>query len=147
MNRLILLGVASGALIAAPAAAPAAAVPGPETSQASTALNLRLTVGVYCSVRHQSTDIGAAPGGAVRLGTLVEYCNAPRGYELVINYTPGSLRNARVFAGEDQVVLDGSGQAILSRSNGPRIRQREVSAIPGKNGFDASRLDVQIIPS
>ena len=146
--KRILLGTASAALVAAPAAAPAALTP--ETaarSEASMAFNLHLTVDVYCSVKHQAGDLGTAPGGAVPLGTVREYCNAPRGYELVVTYAPGSLRGAKIIAGEDQVVLDGSGQAILSRSPGPRVRQREVSAIPGEHGFDTTRFELQIIPS
>jgi len=66
---------------------------------------------------------------------------------LLVTYAPGSLRGARIIAGDDQVVLDGSGQAVLSRSPGPRIRERPVSAVPGEHGFDTSRFELQIIPS
>jgi hypothetical protein len=147
MKQLILLGIAS-AVIAAPAAAPAAPIPdSPTTSETSTGINLRLTVGVSCSVRHQAGGLGAPSGGAISLGTLREYCNSPRGYELLVTYAPGSLRGARIIAGDDQVVLDGSCLAVLSRSPGPRIRERPVSAVPGEHGFDTSRFELQIIPS
>ena len=131
------LGVASIALALTPMAAFAA----------SFSYNLRLTVAVHCTVQHQGTGYGAQNGDALSLGTFREYCNAPQGYELVVNYAPGSLRGARIYAGNDQIVLDGSGRAVLSRTSGPNIRERAISMAPGANGFDTNRLDLNIIPS
>jgi hypothetical protein len=138
MMRKLLLGVASLALTLAPTTAFAAP---------SFGYNLRLTVALHCTVKHQGMGYGAVSGDAVSLGTFREYCNAPSGYQLVVNYAPGSLRGARLFAGNDEIVLDGSGQAVLSRATGPRIRERVISMAPGTNGFDTDRLDLNIIPS
>lgn len=131
------LGVASIALAMTPMAAFAA----------SFSYNLRLTVAVHCTVQHQGTGYGAQDGDALSLGTFREYCNAPQGYELVVNYAPGSLRGARIYAGGTEIVLDGSGRAILSRETGPKIQERAISMAPGANGFDTNRLDLNIIPS
>jgi hypothetical protein len=131
------LGVASMALAMTPMAA----------FGASFSYNLRLTVAVHCTVQHQGTGYGALNGDALSLGTFREYCNAPQGYELVVNYAPGSLRGARIYAGNAEIVLDGSGRAILSREEGPRIQERTISMVPGANGFDTNRLDLNIIPS
>lgn len=131
------LGMASIALALAPSAAFAA----------SFTYNLRLTVAVNCTVKHQGVGYGALNGDALSLGTFREYCNAPQGYELVVNYAPGSLRGARIYADGDEIVLDGSGRAVLSRATGPKIRERAISMTPGAAGFDTNRLDLNIIPS
>jgi hypothetical protein len=47
--------------------------------------------------------------------------------------------------GEDQVVLTGSGSAVLSRASGPSIRNRAVSATPGEAGFDTNVVQFHLI--
>jgi hypothetical protein len=137
MIRKFSLAIASVALAASPTAALAA----------SFGYNLQLTVALHCTVQHQPIGSGSTSGGAVSLGTFREYCNAPTGYNLVVYYAPGSLRGARIIAGSDEITLDGSGQAILSHAPGPRIRERPIAAIPGENGFDTDRLELQIVTS
>jgi hypothetical protein len=108
---------------------------------------LRLSVPVHCVVSFEGQGAGLADGaGGFSLGQLQEYCNAPRGYELVVSYTPGTLRGARLNAGGDQVVLDGSGEEVISRVTGPRIQARQLAAAPGENGFDTDHLVFQIRP-
>ncbi|SLK10308.1 hypothetical protein SAMN06295987_11144 [Novosphingobium mathurense] len=136
MVRKVSLGIGCLALAILPLTAQAAAI----------GYNLQLTVPVFCSVRHQPTGSGIVDHGAISLGTFREYCNAPGGYEVVVNYAPGSLRGATLIAGSDVVVLNGSGQAVLSHTTGPRVRERIIAAIPGENGFDTDRLDIQILP-
>lgn len=135
MIRKLTLGIASAVLAAAPTTATAATF----------GFNLSLTVAVNCTVQHQATGLGAVSGGSISLGTFREYCNAPAGYDLVVSYAPGSMQGARVIAGNDEIVLNGSGRAVLSRSPGPRVRQRAISAIPGENGFDTDRLELTIV--
>ena len=130
-------GIARVELVAAPTTAMAASV----------GFNLRLTVAVQCTVQHQAIGFGVVSGDAVSLGTFREYCNAPAGYDLVINYEPGSLEGARIIAGNDEIILNGSGQAVLSRATGPRVRERPIAAIPGEQGFDTDRFELRIIPT
>ncbi|MBO9518313.1 MAG: hypothetical protein J7493_09620 [Porphyrobacter sp.] len=133
------LGLAGAVLIAVPTVAYAAS---------SFSYNLRATVPIQCSVRHNAAGFGVgAEGSGISLGTFREYCNAPGGYQVMVRYTPGTLRGARLIAGSDSVVLDGSGQAVLSRSTGPRIRERSISAIPGEHGFDTQQLELDILPT
>jgi hypothetical protein len=113
---------------------------------ASIGYNLRLTVPMYCSVRLTSPGMAQGGEGALPLGRFREYCNAPGGYQLVVRYMPGTLQGATILAGEDRVVLDGSGQTTISQSNGPRIREREISAAPGEQGFDTDRIEFLVIP-
>ncbi|WP_243451035.1 hypothetical protein [Sphingosinicella sp. CPCC 101087] len=107
---------------------------------------IRARVPVVCQV--QFRPIGATPidGTTIPLGEISEFCNAPGGYELVVNYAPGTMQGAVIVAGEDQVVLNGSGQAILTRSPRPRNRARLLSAMPGQQGFDTDRLDLRVQP-
>lgn len=137
MIKNIAFGVASLSLALAPTAAFAA----------SYSFNLRLQVPVHCTVKQQAIGSATAIGDAFALGTFREYCNAPGGYQLVVNYAPGSLQGARMIAGNDEIVLDGSGRAVLSRATGPAIRERLITMAPGANGFDTDRLDLNIIPS
>jgi hypothetical protein len=111
-------------------------------STATGTLNLRLTVPLVCTVSHQSSI--SAAGAGYRLGELREFCNSPRGYALVVNYAPGSMKGAVVAVGEERVVLDGSGRAVISQTPGPRIRDREIFAEPGAAGFDTDRLEFNV---
>jgi hypothetical protein len=113
---------------------------------ASGTYNLSLVVPVYCKVGFNGGGSSSAvDGGATPLGNLHEYCNAPAGYSLVVNYTPGALRGAELFVGSDRIVLDGSGHATVSQAQGPRIRNRPLAASPGENGFDTDRLDFELV--
>lgn len=132
-----LLGAGSMALALMPSCALAASV----------GYELRLVVPVYCTVKHQGTGYGASANGAVSLGTFREYCNSPRGYDLIVTYTPGALKGTKIIAGEEQITLDGSGRSILSRASGPRLRERVIAAVPGSNGFDTDRLELSIVPA
>jgi hypothetical protein len=136
MLRKFLLILANAGLMATPVSA-----------ADSASFNLRLRVDVHCTVQHQPVGYGVSVGGAVSLGQFREYCNAPNGYELVVSYTPGTLRGATIVAGDDRTILNGSGQAVLSRATGPRVRERMVTAIPGDDGFDTDRLELRIVPS
>lgn len=108
----------------------------------SSTFTVRATVPLICTVSHQSAI--SAAGAGYRLGALREFCNSPNGYSLVVTYTPGSMKGAVVAVGEERVVLDGSGRAVVSQAAGPRIRDREVFAEPGAAGFDTDRLEFNV---
>lgn len=135
MVRNIMLASAGIALAIAPQAALAAGY------------HLSATVAVHCSVQHGFAGYGQAAGEGISLGEIREYCNAANGYELVVDYTPGSLRGTTLIAGQDSVLLDGSGRAVLSRAQGPRIRERALVATPGQAGFDAHSVQFSVIVS
>lgn len=117
-------------------------------SAASLGYNLHMKIPVRCTVQHQPAGLGAkAADGRFSLGKFREYCNAPGGYQLVVTYTPGTLRGAKIIAGNNQILLDGSGRAVLAQSNGPGTQQRAISVIPGADGFNTNRIDLQILPS
>jgi len=135
MFRKIAIFIGSAAVAASPGAAVAE----------SGSYQLSVRVGVHCTVQHQLTGYGQPSGAGVSLGEIRELCNAQHGYELVVNYTPGSLRGTTIRAGDDEVVLNGSGQAVLSRVGGPRIRERALIATPGQSGFDAQSIQFSVL--
>ena len=106
--------------------------------------NLSLTVATHCTVSHSPIGASAGSSGEIVLGQIQEYCNAPTGYDVIVSYTPGTLRGAVLSAGEDRVVLNGSGEAVLSRSIGPRKRERMLVAVPGEAGFDTNMLQLRL---
>lgn len=103
---------------------------------------LRVVVPVICTVQHHAAI--AASGNGYVLGDLREYCNAPNGYRLAVDYAPGSLKGAVVAVGDSRVVLDGSGHTVISRERGPRVLDRQIFAAPGPAGFDTDRLQFNI---
>jgi hypothetical protein len=109
---------------------------------ATGSFHLRVQVPVACTVEHQAAVTPA--GAGFRLGNLHEFCNAPQGYSLVVNYAPGSLKGAMIAVGNERITLDGSGRGVVSRSQGPRVRDREVYAQPGAGGFDTDKLDFHL---
>ena len=107
---------------------------------------LRARVAMSCSARMQALPVAVEAANTFQLGTLQEYCNSPRGYALVVNYTPGTLQGMELTAGNESITLDGSGRALLSQVGGPKIRERQLFATPGENGFDGNSLSVHVLP-
>lgn len=113
------------------------------TTSATGGFVLRVNVPVRCALKHDGSTAGTA-GNVYRLGELKEYCNAPNGYAVVIDYQPGTMRGAVIMVGDERITLDGSGESVVSRATGPRIRSRAILAIPGPAGFDTDRLSFNI---
>jgi len=107
---------------------------------------VRARVPVHCVVQQQAPGVADANGASVSLGQFREYCNAPSGYELIVRYSPGTLQGTVLTSGSDTVVLNGSGEAVLSRASGPRMIERNIMAAPGENGFDTDRLELLLVP-
>ena len=113
-------------------------------SSGSKSITVSGQVPVICRVSHSGevTNEGRSFG----LGKLLEYCNAPGGFSLQVNYTPGSLKGAALQVGEKSIVLDGSGHNEVMRVGGPKIMTLNLLSTPGKNGFDADYLTFEVIP-
>lgn len=126
------------ALLIAPAASNATQTKG---------FQLKLSVPVNCSVNFSQNNVISSDGDNIPLGSFREYCNAASGYQLIVKYTPGTLRGARLLAGNDEITLNGSGEAVLTRSTQPRKRERSISVIPGEDGFNTNQLELYIIPN
>jgi hypothetical protein len=135
MNKEIGFAIAGIALCVGPAQA---------ASSAPSSFMLQLTVAATCTVSH-TPGLMQLGSGAYGLGALKEYCNVPQGYNVVVNYAPGTMKGAIIALGGDSVVLDGSGAAVVSRAPGPRIKDRALVATPGAAGFDTNVLSFQAV--
>lgn len=123
-----------------------ALVPAVGAGAESYGFTLQANIPVICVLQFQ-VGAGGADSGTVALGSLREFCNAPRGYDLVVSYTPGTLRGTTIQAGNSEIVLDGSGQSTVGHSPMPRIREIPLTASPGQNGFDTDFLRFDLLPS
>jgi hypothetical protein len=110
---------------------------------ATNGFGISLSVPVLCTLHHEPALVPV--GNGYDLGELTEFCNAPGGYEVSVNYAPGTMRGAIVSVGGESVRLDGSGRTTVSRAPGPRIRDRMIIAEPGAKGFDTDRLNFDIV--
>ena len=133
MTRLVLFSTAAATL--AMAIAPAQAATGQ--------IALSATAPVVCNISLSGTATVDAPG-AVRLGVVKELCNTPNGYLIQVAYTPGTLIGATVTLGSDQVLLDGSGLAVVSDTNGAGYRSRALSITAPSQALDTAALDLRI---
>lgn len=114
----------------------------PQSSTKSVVMTAQ--VPVICRVAHSGeiTNQGSSFG----LGKLLEYCNAPSGFSLEVNYTPGSLKGALLQVGDRAITLDGSGHNEVMRVGGPKILSQELVTTPGENGFDSAYLTFEVVP-
>ena len=98
-----------------------------------------------CNVAHRGsvTDGGTVFG----LGQLTEYCNAPGGFALYVNYAPGTLVGTELTVDGNTIVLNGSGRAEITRHEGPKIVTTDITVKPGQNGFDSDFLTFGVDPS
>lgn len=131
-------------LISAIAVVVAATATTSAIATSSMGFQLRAVVPVTCGVQYN--PVGAAfTDSVVRLGQLREYCNAPGGYQLEVRYSPDTLRGVRLNFGNESVMLDGSGHAIIPGASGPKIQTRALSAQVGQGGFDTREFQVAAI--
>lgn len=133
--KLLIAGLSAAAFVA----------PLPVGAQSSIGYRVSLSVAVHCQVRHSPAGAGDT-GGSYSLGRLTEFCNAPAGYDLRVQYTPGALQGMLLMVGDRSILLDGSGQALINGSDMPRIQERPLAAIPSSVGFNTDRLEFDIVP-
>ena len=117
----------------------------PTSSEAVANFRLRARVPRACRAQFFPERLPARTDGAIPLGRLQEYCNAPEGYAIVVDYTPGTLKGVILTAGAETVILDGTGRALLSKVNGPLIRERELQVVSRNGAFDANSFSLHMI--
>lgn len=99
---------------------------------ASTGLGVQgqMTVGitgfvpVICRAAVDVGSVSTTPG-TKPLGVMKEFCNAPGGYRVVANYSPG-LADAKIIVDGKPIALDASGSTVVSRSNRAGINERQL---------------------
>lgn len=115
-------------------------------AQANSTFGAQITsvVPTICNVAHRGTVTDLS--GAFGLGELTEYCNAPGGFSLYVEYTPGTLVGTELTVDQNTIRLDGSGRASISQHEGPKIITTDITVTPGQNGFDSGYLTFAVDP-
>lgn len=122
-----------------------AAIPGAALAVQGT-VNLTAIVPVVCNVQFESGSMAADPSGLVQLGNVRELCNSSSGYRLMVDYQPGTLVGAQIQLGQQTIVLDGHGSAVLTNSPLPGNQTRPIAILPGQSGFDTSSFSLRVVP-
>ncbi len=110
---------------------------------ASTTIRLHAVVPVLCRVQ-LSAQMGVPDeDGIVQLGTAQEFCNAPRGYRVVVQHAP-DLEGAALITGGQRIPLSPSGETILTDSAHPDLRTVTLAADLGETPERFRSMGVRI---
>lgn len=90
-------------------------------SNVSTTVRLQGYVPVLCRVQLAQSVGTADAEGVVSLGTAQEFCNAPRGYRVLVQHAP-DLEGAAVISQGVRIPLSPSGETILTDVTHPDLR-------------------------
>lgn len=122
----------------------AATFQSPAASAPSQGFHLSLDVPVVCKIRHE----GRAPSNAqsTDLGRIVQYCNAPNGYTVAVDYAPGQLRGSVLAIDDRLIVLNGSGHQEILREAGPRVTSSLVKLDGASGKRESAPIQFSIEP-
>ncbi len=121
------------------AAAPAQAMQG-----LTQTIRLHAYVPMICNVQLQQPLAGiASADGVVNLGTTAEFCNAPRGYRIILQH-PAHLADAAVVSDAQRIPLSDSGETVLVNSDHPDFRMRSLALDLGDDPGQLNRLGLRI---
>ena len=89
-----------------------------------------------------------APGqpdenGIVDLGFADEFCNAPRGYRVVVQHSP-DLEGAALISGGVRIPLSPTGETVMTDSYHPDLRRIALAADLGQQPEKFRSLSVRI---
>ncbi len=108
---------------------------------ASTSIRIMGFVPVICRAELQGSMF-PTDGQEVNLGQGSEFCNAPGGYRVVVDYEGAGDLGSLIIDGRE-VELDGSGRAILVSAQGPAINSRQLNYVPGEDSITALRIHIE----
>lgn len=109
----------------------------------STSIRLRGYVPVICHV-NVSADVGVmAADGTVDLGTAREFCNAPHGYQVLVDH-PRDLEGAALITDGQRIPLSASGVTVLSDVGHADIRQVSLGADLGRDPSRFRSINIRI---
>ncbi len=122
--KLIKPVVAVAALCAS--ALPAGAfAPSVEAGGAQFTISLVGYVPVICRANVDATSV-APIAGTTSLGMLKEFCNSPRGYQVVADYSP-QLASAKLLVDGVEVPLSDAGSTVVSQSDSAKIADHSLA--------------------
>lgn len=110
---------------------------------ASTTFTLRAFVPVLCRVQ-LSNDVGSPDAdGVVSLGTAQEFCNAPRGYRVLVQHA-ADLEGAAIIREGVRIPLSPSGETVITDSAHADLNSVPLAIDLGKTPERFSALGVRI---
>ena len=112
----------------------------------STRINLSVDVPVRCEVKIGGSAIWAN-SDTLDLGSLQQFCNAPNGYALRLDYTASTLAGATLKVGNTQVTLSGDGSDTLANSASPARFNADLVLSVAQNVNVPGDLRFIIIPN
>lgn len=129
------------------AAAALPAVLAPLSAAAGEPLNMtfriRGTVPVACRVQMPTAIAPADAEGIAQLGVAEEFCNAPRGYRVMVLH-PSGLEGAAIIRDGVRIPLSPTGSTILTDSHRPAIQRVALALDLGDAPQKFERLMVRI---
>lgn len=127
-NRVLIAASTFAVLVATPATALNYGVG--LTQRADTQIGIVGFVPVICHARVSNSFTASEPG-VQSLGELREFCNSPRGYRVVADYS-ATLQKAKLIVDGKPVQLGPQGSTVVSRSNHAQIETRNLELDFGK---------------
>lgn len=112
-------------------------------SSTSTVIQLHAYVPVLCRVQLDATPGLPDEEGIVQLGHADEFCNAPRGYRVVVQHSQ-DLVGAALISGGVRIPLSPTGETVLTDSYHPDLRRIELAADLGERPEEFRSLSVRI---
>jgi hypothetical protein len=122
----------------------AALLASPGAALADTAVGMRGAAPLVCSAGIDPT-IEPSTGGPLDLGKLTEFCNAPQGFEVWIDY-PAELAGGVLRVDGHAIVLQSAGTVRVDRADGP-TGQSHVLTLDHAQPGHALSLTVRMLPA
>jgi len=100
-------------------------------------------VPVLCRVELATSMSVPDEDGIARLGVAREFCNAARGYRVLVNH-PAGLEGAAVISEGVRIPLSPTGETVLTDSSHADIRQVELAVDLGDDPDKFRSIGVRI---
>lgn len=116
---------------------------GDGSASASTVIRLTAFVPVLCRVQLHTSISEIDEDGIAQLGVADEFCNAPRGYRVLVQH-PAELEGAAIIRDGVRIPLSTSGETILTDSSRPDIKSLMLAVDLGEDPEKFSSIGVRI---
>lgn len=109
----------------------------------STQIQINAFVPVICHVNLDIQVSAADDTGVANLGTASEFCNAPRGYRVLIQH-PAGLEGAALISDGQRIPLSQSGETVITDVSHADIRKVALAADLGDEPSRFRSLSIRI---
>lgn len=113
------------------------------SNRSSTTIQIRGVVPVICRVQLSASTGMIMDDGHADLGTAQEFCNAPRGYRVMVRH-PANLEGAALIKDGVRIPLSQTGETILTDSSRPDIRRIQLAVDVGAEPERFTHIGVNI---